>query len=553
MKIFKYYTKLVFGLILLLPSPFYTEDYPSISEFVDQISSDSLIMHLRVLGNDSLEGRATGTPGGEKATRYIAGKLKKYQVLPGAEDKSYYQNIPMHGSIPLPDSRLRLYATGHISDFEMNQDYLLYKTGAQTFVPTPVPLVFVGYGIIAPEFDYNDYQSIGVDGKIVVFLEGEPFSEDSTYFNGKNPTIYSLPESKQRIAISRGALGSCLISLPRQNEEEYWEKLKNEFAFEDISLAYNITGHLSVIFKPESAARLFDESGYSLSDVVQMAANNNLKSFPLNKQLSFKGEFIERNFTAANLVGLVHGKEQKDSYILISAHYDHLGLGPVVEGDSIYNGVVDNATGVAAALEIARVMAKLPEPPERSIIFLLTTGEEKGLLGATYYTDHPIYPLYKTVANINIDGLAIFDTFNEVVGIGSELSNLDQFLVEASDLLNLSISGLPNEFLTTESFARSDQIAFAQAGIPSMLIMEGLHQKHQSEKQALEKFIHWMEATYHTPFDDLNQPIDNEAMLEHTRVILATILLLANSDQTPEWKPGVAYKNIRLQTIAEKR
>ncbi len=545
------------SLILLTIIQVSDQKSPPVKELVGLISIDSLKKHISYLGNDSLAGRGTGTIGGHLAAEYIAKHLKKYNILPLGDNQSYYQKIPMHGSQPLPLSQLRLYSTDNSHEqFRLGEHYLLYKTGAQTFVPNPTPLVFVGYGIIAPEFDYNDYQRVDVQSKIVVFLSGEPFSRDSAYFSGENPTIYSLPESKQRLAISRGAMGSILIPISSEsNTKINWDKWKREFSFEDITLAYRVTGHLSVVLHPNIAFKLFEDALFSFNDVLAMNKNNAVQSFPLARCISFRGKFKERDFTDKNVVGLLEGRDPdlKDSYLLISSHYDHLGIGPPIKGDSIYNGVFDNAAGVSAQLELARIFAQLPKKPRRSIIFLFLTGEEKGLLGSTYYTDHPLVPLYRTIANINIDGLAMFDTFYDIIGIGIEFSTLEEYLQQTADYLDLKISPLPSPFGLNESFAHSDQISFANAGIPSMLISEGLNLQNYTYEEAFQKVINWQDDFYHTPFDDLNQTINYQAARQHTQVLLTTCFLIANSVNTPQWHGNVKYYNIRLQTIAERR
>ncbi len=511
------------------------------------ISIDSLQKHISVLGHDSLEGRSTGSRGGEKAARYIAQQMEKYQLIPLGINNSFFQKIPMHGSIPTNECQLRLfYKNNQVHDFMPGTDYLLYKTGAQTFVPIAVPLVFVGYGIIAPEYDYNDYRALDVRGKIVVFLEGEPISEDPSYFAGYDKTIYSLLESKQRLALAQGALGSIMIPTEPENFEIKWERLKREFAFEDITLAYNISGHLSVILHPREAAKLFRNSQLSLIQIKNLAARNKLRSFPLSTRLSFKGEYIERDFMASNIAGMISGTDQelKDTYIIISAHYDHLGIGPIISGDSIYNGVADNAMGVAGGLELARLFSQPSVNLRRSLIFLFTCGEEKGLLGSIYYIDHPLQPLHQTIANVNIDGLAMTDFFRDVIGVGSDLSSLGVYLEEAAAQMDLAVSPLPASFSTTESFSRSDQIAFAQAGIPALIIMDGFSLQNYTYQQAQRKFIDWIENIYHTPFDDLHQSLHFGASKQHVQLLSYFIWLLANCKQKPVWNVGVPYRAI---------
>lgn len=213
------------------------------------ISAESIKKHTEVLSSDNFEGRGTGTAGGNLAAKYIASEFTEYGLKTIGQENSFYQNIPMHGSFPLKSSELKIYSDESAFNLELEKDYLLFKSGQQTFTPVPLPLVFVGYGIVAPEYDYNDYQSVDVEGKIVVFIDGEPVSDDPDFFNGEAPTIYNYPLVKQRIALSRGASGSILIP---DIENKSWKMLVNEFAFEDVNLAYSASNNLSLIYNPDA-------------------------------------------------------------------------------------------------------------------------------------------------------------------------------------------------------------------------------------------------------------------------------------------------------------
>jgi hypothetical protein len=516
-----------------------------------KISSENIKRYISILADDSLEGRGNGQAGGEAAAKYLAEEFEKLKLKKAGSNNSYYQNIPMHGSIPQPSSELILYSGEEQDHLTLYEDYLLYKSGAQTFIPVPLELVFVGYGIIAPEYDYNDYQSVDVVGKIVVFLEGEPYSKDENYFDGERPTIYAYPEAKQRIAISRGASGSILIPDLRYKS---WEQLVREFSFEDVTLALSVSGNLSLLVNPSIADSLFKDSGFTLKDIYKMYSSNTVTSFSLKTKLSFKGYFKERDFLSPNIVGILEGgdPELKDSYLLISAHYDHLGIGPVVKGDSIYNGTFDNAVGVAALLEIARIFTA-EHHPRRSIIFILLTGEEKGLLGSIFYISNPVKPLYKTIANVNIDGIALFDNFTSIIGIGKEFSTLEEYLNKVAEENDLNVTIIPSFFEQGEPFYRSDQAAFAAAGIPSIMVVDGIDYKNLSREEALERFINYSKNIYHSPFDDLNQPMNFNAAVQHINFIYKFCNELANSDDVPEWKKGSPFINVRLRSIAEKK
>jgi len=518
------------------------------------ISVENLQHHINFLGSDSLDGRGTGTSGGELAARYLAEEFAKLKLIPVGDDSTYFQNIPMHGSRPLPNSMFTVVAGEKEHHFELGKDYVLYNSGAQTFVPRPVPLVFVGYGIIAPEFDYNDYQAVDVEGKIVVFLSGEPPSSDANYFDGSRPTAYSYPEVKQRLAISRGARGSIMVPNPREETGRDWRYWRQQFAFEDVTLLYNVTANLSVLMTPAAARKLFEEAPISLEQVYEMDATNNLRSFSLKATAAFRGNFQQRDFVAANVIGMLKGGDPllTGSYVIISAHYDHLGIGPAVQGDSIYNGVFDNAIGVAAVLEIARILSEGPAP-KRSVMFLLLTGEEKGFLGATYYVDHPVVPLHKSIANVNVDGIALFDTFNDIVGVGGEFSTLSDNLQEIAGNLRVRVSTIPPVFAGSGSFTRSDQIVFARAGIPAILLMEGSDYRHTSRGEGVKRMIEWGERVYHSPSDDLQQAMNFAAAQQHVEILLAFCRLLADSASAPEWKDGAPFINARLRSIAEKR
>jgi hypothetical protein len=547
------FLQLKISLLLFFFTQFVFAQVSTTSELFNlDTASESIKEHTQVLAGDDFEGRGTGTTGGNLTAKYIGSEFAKYGLKPISKERTFYQNIPMHGSHPLQSSELKLYLDDDEIDLELEKDYLLYKSGQQTFTPVPLPLVFVGFGIVAPEFDYNDYQEIDVEGKIVVFLDGEPESDDPEFFNGEAPTVYNYPISKQRIALSRGAAGSILIP---DIKNKSWEKLADEFAFEDINLAYSASNNLSVILNPDVVNHIFKNSGFNYSRILEMKEEHTLKSFELNVLLTFKGEYLQRDFLAQNVIAMVEGNdsELRDSYLIISAHYDHLGIGPVVDGDSIYNGALDNAIGVAVLLELARQFSESNNSVNRSIIFLALTGEEKGLLGSSYYADNPLVPLYKTIANINIDGIAFFKDFQSVVGIGSEFSTLKDFLIETTTQMGLQVEPIPPQFKVVEAFNQSDQLSFASAGVPSILVLEGTKNKNKSEEEVLYAFIDYMINRYHTPFDDLSQEIDYAAAAQHTEILFELAFSLVNSENVPEWKPGSPFINARLRSIAEKK
>lgn len=510
--------------------------------------------HFRYLASDQLQGRGTGTPGAEMAAQYIADQLSSFGVVPVQENYSFYQYIPMHRSRPLPGTVLTIMDSAEATPetLQVAEDFLIYRGGNQASLVHPVPLVFVGYGIVAPEFDYDDYQDINVAGKMVLFLEGEPASADADFFNGDQTTAYAYAEAKQRIAISKGAVGTIMV-MECPEDEAGWSRFQQEFYFEDISLAYQVAGPLSLLLNP-GRTRQLTRSSLSACDLYTEVREFRYQPRELPVQVSFTGYFQNHDFLSANVVGLVPaGKNRSEETILISAHYDHLGIGMAVNGDSIYNGLQDNALGVAMTLELARYFARHAGVLQRDLIFLLTTGEEKGLLGAQYYVDHPLRPLYKTVANLNIDGVASIDEFREVIGVGAELSDLGMLLYKIASVNGLREVQIPPGFQKNESFARSDQIAFARGGIPAINILDGPAYKNFSDEQGVRVLAEWFDNYYHTPFDDLKQNISREGISQHFDLLRQYIELVANYTGKIEWNPNTEYYHIRLQTIAEKR
>jgi len=518
------------------------------------VTPEGIRRHVVVLGSDALEGRAAGSRGGERAAAYIARELETLGLTPMGDRKGFLQQVPLHGNRPRSGSRLVVTSLGESRNLELGRDYLLITTGEQTLLPRSTPMVFVGYGIVAPEFDYNDYADVDVWGKVVVFIGGEPSSGDSEYFRGYEPSVYSALETKQRIALSRGAVASVLLA-PQDADPNWWTERRQSYAFEHITPAAGVPRHLSLILHPSLAPMLFEEALFDVAAVAEMARSHSLRSFHLPVQLEFVGDFQTRSFLSPNVIGVIEGSDPRlrETFVVVSAHYDHLGIGPAMEGDTIYNGVVDNALGVAGGLEIARVIQGQTRAPNRSIIFLFTTAEEAGNLGSSYFLEHSRVPLPRLVANINIDGLAFFEAFEDVVGVGGELSDLGRTLERTSAARGLTVTPASEIMWSHEAFARSDQAAFAEVGVPSILVSEGFHWNSTPFAQAVHQVLLWFETRYHTPSDDLEQPLDFNAAAQHGDVVLDLTWAVADHPRAPQWKPGSPFAYERLLSLAEER
>jgi hypothetical protein len=283
------------------------------------VSVEALRRHTFFLGDDGLKGRGPGSAGAQAAARYIAGELRRAGLRPLGRGGSWFQDVPLHGTSPLEGTELVLSSQCSSDPLRPGEDYLLFTGGVQTLIPRDVPLVFAGYGIVAPEFDYNDYQGLDVGGKVVVVLEGEPESDDPEYFAGAQPTVYATAEAKQRIALSRGARGSLLVPSALEPGRD-WARLRRAYAFEHLSLAYSLPRHLSVRVQPEAAGLLFCGAERGLDAVHRMERDHAVRSFPLAARIRFRGEFSQRDFFGRNVVALLSGGDPQlaDTYVSLA-------------------------------------------------------------------------------------------------------------------------------------------------------------------------------------------------------------------------------------------
>jgi hypothetical protein len=510
---------------------------------------------MEVLAHDSLEGRGVGTPGCEKAAEYIRSTLQSYGIKATQQYPSYLQTFPLHGSRPVEGTTLTVFSSSDTVLLQLQNDYVLFSSGAQTFIPLPTRLVFVGYGIVAPEYDYNDYRNIDVKNAVVVFLTGEPRSNDDTYFAGEKSTTHSSFVMKQKIALSRGAKGSILIPNPSELLTEDWVEVQSHFLFEEVRLPVTPSEKLNIMVSRQSSDLFFSGAEYSLDEIAGFDRAGAMKSFPLPGKISFQGKFKERDFRSSNIIAMIEGSDPilKNSYLLLTAHYDHLGIGVSVNGDSIYNGLMDNASGTSALLEIARMLSHPDIKLRRSVIIAFLTGEERGFLGSQYYCLNPVVPLHKTVANINIDGISMFERIRSVIGIGGELSSLGTALERSLEGTGIVREEIPETVFRGDQFRLSDQYIFAQAGIPAILVSEGFRYEQTPYNDGILRYIEWSENIYHSPFDDLQQPVNYDAAAQHTTIIAQFVKFLANDRREPEWFDHVPYRKERLRTRAEKR
>lgn len=529
--------------------------YPAYQTNESTNPAELIYSKAKILASDDFLGRGTGQLGGDLASEYLIAELRKIGAVGFETQDITIQNIPFISYKFDESSLFTLHSGKEKFNFTQGKDYVLTNYGAEIFFPEPVDLVFAGYGISAPEYDYDDYFALDVEGKIVVVLSGEPLSENPAFFRGNQTTIYSNYDVKQRNALSKGAKGTIIIPNPFVDELFDWNKINLAYSFSEVSLASRPIVNFGMIINPLKAASLFTGAKYSLKEVYERYQKKRPVSFNLETKVSFISSTLQKTFLSPNIIAFHKGtdKDFKDTYIILSAHYDHLGVGVPIKGDSIYNGFTDNALGTAALLQLVNDFTNQKIKTKRSIIFIFTTGEEKGLLGALYYVNNPLVPLYKTIANVNIDGIAYFDEFEDVIAIGGGYSDLEITLKNSAEKMNSNVSKIPPYFLIEESFNRSDQFVFASEGIPSIMIYEGLKFKNRNENDALMNIVNYFNEVYHTPFDDISIEVNFNAIELHYNIIKQFVIDLANQSTEPEWLKGVEFNNAKRRNKAEKR
>lgn len=527
---------------------------PAPEALAGAVSAQRLRAAVEVLASDEYEGRGPGSAGSARAVAWLETRLAALPLAPMGDGGGFRQPVPMVVTRPLAGTTLELESLGEVRRPVLGRDYVLLASGDQTELPRPTPMVFVGWGITAPEFDHDDYAEVDVRGRAVVFFEGEPPSDDPRWFGGHEPTVYASTESKQRMALARGAAASIVLTVG-EGAVERWRRRLREHGFPQVQPATDLPRHLSLAMAPQWSGRLFADALYDLEQVAAMARGGVMRSFHLPWTVCFDGEFEVRTVLEPNLVARLPGRDRRlaDTAVVVSAHWDHLGLGPEIAGDRIYNGTVDNAMGVAAAVEILRVVGEVGGRPRRSIVLLLTAGEEAGLLGARRFLDQSPLPVSRMIANVNVDGVAFMADFRDVIAIGGDLSDLGTRVERAARSLGLRSSRPPAELWSARAFSFSDQMAFAERGVPSVLVSEGFDWPGYHHKAAVQRSLEWMREIYHSPGDDLGQEIDWQAAARHVGLLVVLVRNLADDPATPEWRPESPFAYERALSRARER
>jgi Zn-dependent M28 family amino/carboxypeptidase len=506
------------------------------------IESAGIRKDLSALAADDMEGRAPGTPGGDKAAEYIARRFEEVGLAPGFGE-GYAQPVPMVGVELQGEPSLAWFAGSRETVLRMPGDMIVWPGVPQDRISFDrAPMAFVGYGITAPEYGWSDYEGVDVSGKIVVSLVNDPPSADPAFFGGPALTYYGRWTYKIEEATRRGAAGIVLI----HNTEMAgypWNVVEGSWTGEQFSLPR--TEPKSTLVEAwigqDAADRLLEASGLSLEEGLKRAATPGFRSVDLKTTFSCDFGVASRRIDSANVGGYLEGSDPnlRDEMIVLTSHYDHLGIGPAVEGDTIYNGALDNASGTALLIEEARVLLAERAKLGRSVLFLAVTGEEQGLLGSEYFVAHQSDAFGRTVADVNFDAVNVWDETSDMVAMGADQSSIGSVTDEVFGGLNIVLADDPAP--EKGHFFRSDHFSFVKAGIPAVYYDYGLHFRNQSADWGQKMKDEYLERSYHQPSDEYDPGWQLNGTVQMGEVIRQTVLRLASSGFTVAWNPDSPF------------
>lgn len=500
--------------------------------------------HIKFLADDLLEGRSPGTRGGNLAANYLAAQLQLLGIKGGAADGSYFQPVSLVGVKAAPETALNISGANGDQSYKFADEFVAF-TGAQTeTVKLDAPLVFVGYGINAPEQKWNDFKGADTDyqGKILVMLVNDPpaTASEPNLFGGKALTYYGRWTYKFEEAARRGAIGALLIHTD-QSAGYGWQVVRTSNANWRYDVARTATDKTPFLqmrswMTNETAKKVFAQAGKDLDVLREQAQSRDFKPVDLSLKAKIEIKSELRRVESSNVVGALEGSDSKlkDEYVVYSAHYDHLGVGEADKtGDKIYNGAVDNASGCASVLAIAEVLAKMPESekPKRSALFLFPTAEEQGLLGADWYSKHPLVPIEKTAANVNLDSMNYLGKTNDFSALGVERSSLRPLVEAVAKERNLKL--IPDTKPEQGSFYRSDHFPFARVGVPSLNMENGETFVGRPAGWGREQFDIFNNQHYHQPSDNYDPNWDFSGMIQMAEISLAIGIKAANVEKLP--------------------
>ena len=528
-----------------------------VAEAVSQTAEIEAILHehIAVLASDEFEGRAPATPGEEKTINYLKSEFEALGIGPGNGD-SYFQSVSVTEITTASDAVLTFSGSSYDAELEYATEMMV---GSQQQIPTTSivdsELVFVGYGVVAPERNWNDYAGIDVAGKTVVILVNDPgyATQDPDVFNGNTMTYYGRWTYKYEEAARQGAAGALIVH--ETGPAGYgWEVVSGSWSGPQIGLqADNLNSDKNDIegwLTLDSAEALFAGAGLDYQELKAAAAQPGFNAVPLGDvTASVAIQNSVRTSLSQNVIAMIPGTQRPRETIIYTAHWDHLGVNAELPGDNIYNGAADNATGTAALLAMAKMHADAGPAP-RSVVFLAVTAEESGLLGSRWYAEHPVFPLATTVANINIDVLNTYGPMHDIVVVGNGSSELEAYLEEAATAQGRHLVEEPNP--ERGYYYRSDHFNFAKAGVPALYAESGKDSVEFGKEWGAEQAQDYNENRYHAPSDEYDPNWNLEGAAQDILLYFDVASKLSRESSFPNWLEGNEFKGIRDATSSSR-
>lgn len=511
------------------------------------VSGKRLRADVQYLSSDEMAGRGVGTAGEKLATGYLASQLQKAGVNPGGENQTYFQKVPFIGTRLLPSASLRFSGTAATAPLALGRDYAGIPLSQQPENDFSADAVFVGHGISAPELGWDDYKGVDLKGKVLVYFTNEPPSDDPKFFGGPALTYYGRWTYKFEEATRRGAAAALIIHTDA-TAGYGWGVVSSSPETEHPALklkggepALKFAGWISA----DSGRKLTAQTGKTLDELLALANGKSFRPIPLGVRVTGHFPVKLRAFESVNVAGRVPGSDPnlKSQTVLFTAHWDHLGIGAPVNGDSIYNGAQDNATGCAVVLEMARSWAALPEKPKRSADFVFVTGEESGLLGSQYYGEHPEIPAARIAADLNFDEFFPYGKTRDVFVTGAERTTLWPLVQRDAKRLGLKIE--PDAEPGQGHYYRSDHFSLARVGVPAFSISQGVDYVGKPAGYGERVLKEFNEKHYHQPSDEYRDDWDFGGMEQIAEFALTLGLDIANQPSLPTWNSGDEFLKAR--------
>ena len=525
-----------------------------------KIDANAVLAHIKVLSSDEYEGRAPGTKGEELSVNYIQDQFKKLNLKPGNPDGTYVQKVPLVGILGAELKPLTFTKGPRKQTLKWADEVVAWtKHVADGASIANTDVVFAGYGVEAPEYNWNDFKDADVKGKTIIVLVNDPAVPDPAnpakldpnVFKGDAMTYYGRWTYKFEEGARKGAAAVLVVheTVPagypfKVVQGNLSEKFDLVTPDKNMSRA-SIEGWITT----DAAKKILAMGGQDFEALKKQARTRDFKPVPLGLKASMAVKNTLRTIDSQNVVAKLEGSDPalKDEYVVYSAHWDHLGVGAPVNGDKIYNGALDNASGVATVLEIARAFTQVQPQPKRSILFLMVTAEEQGLLGSQYYSISPLYPLNKTLANINIDGVNQWGRTKDITVIGMGASDLDDYLKAAADEQGRVLRSDPEP--GKGFYYRSDHFNFAKQGVPALDPDAGIDFAGKSADYGRKKRDEYTEKDYHAPSDEVKADWDLTGAMDDAQLFFAVGYRVANAGKFPEWKPGNEFKAKREESL----